>query len=69
MPLGEEPGERRRIDRLDLPAQPGQRSPAQQPEHLGVAPFPLRAARPELAPQQGSGRQQALEAIVHDACG
>ena len=40
---GQEAGQRDRLDRLDLVAQPGERPAAQRPQHLGVAPLGARA--------------------------
>ena len=55
MPGGQEPGQRLGLDGLDLAAQQGQRPLAQRAQHVWVAPLPLRAVRPELAPQQQAG--------------
>ena len=49
LPRREEPNEGRRVDRLDLVAQRGQRTPAQGAQHAGVAPLALDAAGAELA--------------------
>ena len=65
--VGQEPRERRRIDRLDLAPQPGQRAAAQQPQDLRVAPLALGAARPELAAQERPGAEQPLERVLDDA--
>ncbi len=67
LPGRQEPGERRRIDRLDLAAQPGQRAAAQDAQHVRVAPLALGATRPELATQQGARREQALQGVLDDA--
>ena len=45
---GEAP-ERVGVDRLDLLPQPGERPPAEAAQDVGVDPFALGAARPELA--------------------
>ena len=49
LPGGKEPGQRLAARRLDLPAQAGERSAPQPPEHVGVAPLALGAAGPKLA--------------------
>ena len=53
LPRGQEPGQGDGVDGFHLPSERREGSPAQQPEHLRVAELPLRAARSELARQQG----------------
>ena len=67
LPGRQEPGEGGRIDRLDLLAQPGQRSAAEEAEDVGVDPVALGAARPELAAQDRAGGEQPLEGVLDDA--
>ena len=55
LPGREEAGERALVGRLDLLAQGGERRAAQAPQHLGVAPLALGAARPQLAAHQLAG--------------
>ena len=54
----------RRRDRFDLAPQPRERAAAQAPQHVGIDPFALDAAGPELAfdepPRFGQSRQQRL---------
>ena len=63
MPGGQEPAERGRVDGFDLATQPGERPPAEDPEHVGVEPFALRAARPELAAEDRAVLEQPLERV------
>ena len=49
MPRGQEPRERRRLDRLDLAAERSERRAPQPAEDVGVAPLALGPAGPELA--------------------
>ena len=49
VPRRQEPGQRLRLDRLDLAAQRGQRAPAQLAQHLDVAPLAAHALGAELA--------------------
>ena len=62
LPGGHEARERALVGGLDLLAQGGQRGAPQPPQHLGVAPLALRAARAQLAAHQIAG---ALEAREH----
>jgi hypothetical protein len=39
LPRGQEPAERRLLDRLDLVAEPGERTAPELAQHLGVAPL------------------------------
>ena len=65
MPVGQEPGERCRIDRLDLAPQARQGPPTEQAQHVRVAPLALGAARPELAAQDRARGEQPFEGILH----
>ena len=58
LPLGQEPGVRHLLDRLDPLAQQGQRAALDQRQHLGVAvlPFPAEVAR---LVDEGAGDQRA----------
>ena len=47
------------VDRLDLPAQRGQRPPPQLAQHVVVAPLALDAVGPELAPHDAALRPRA----------
>ena len=67
LPGRQEPGEGRRIDRLDLLAEPGQRAAAEQAEDVGVDPLALGAARPELAAEDRAGGEQPLQRVLDDA--
>ena len=67
LPVGQEARERRRVHRLDLAPEPGQRPAAEQPQDLRIAPFAFGAARPELAAQDRAGGEQPLERIGDDA--
>ena len=49
VPCRQESGQRLGLDRLDLPAQRGQRPAAQLAQHLAVAPLPPHALGTELA--------------------
>ena len=49
LPAGEEAAERSLLGRLDFAPQRGERGPAQAAKNVRVAPFPLRAARAQLA--------------------
>ena len=49
VPVRQETAERDLLRRLDLFAQRGERRAAEPPQHIRVAPFPFRAARPQLA--------------------
>ena len=49
VPARQEAAERRLLDRLDLAPQRGERRAAQPPQHVGVAPLALGAARAQLA--------------------
>ena len=52
------------IDRLRFPPQPGERSPAQLPEHAGVRPFAVDAAWAKVAfDERAVGRQPAKRRI------
>ena len=51
---GQEAGQGRAVDRLDLLAERGQRPAAELAEHVGVAPLPLDAVGPELAPDDAA---------------
>ena len=56
----QEPGQRGRLDRLDLLAQPGQRPAPQRAQHLGVAPLRARTRRAGTRPRApGPGRRAA----------
>ena len=52
VPRRHEAAEHRVIDRLDLVAELGERAAPQHAQHAGVGPFPLGAARAELALDQ-----------------
>ena len=67
VPRRQEPAERRRVDGLDLAAQPGERPAPEEAEHLRVAPLALDAAGPELAAQERPVGEQPLERVVDDA--
>ena len=64
LPVGQEPGERGRVDRLDLVAKSSERPTTKRPQDVGIAPFPLDAVGPELATEQRSGRDQSFEGIL-----
>jgi hypothetical protein len=49
VPLGKEPGQRGRVDGLDLAAERGERTAPERPKHVDVAPLARRAVRAELA--------------------
>ena len=51
LPGRQEPRQHDLIDRLHFPPKPGQRSAPQLAQHIGIAPLPRHAARPELAEQ------------------
>ena len=65
MPVGEEPGERGGIHGLDFAPQAREGLPAEQAQHIGVAPLALGAARPELPPQDRARGEQPFECILH----
>ena len=67
LPGGQEPGERRGLDRLDVPPQPGERPSSEHPEDLRVAPLALDAVRPEFAVDEGSALAEPVQGILHDA--
>src|SRR4051812_20217109 len=50
LPRGQEARQRHAVDRLDLLAEDGQRTPPQCLQDLFVTPLPLDAVGPELAP-------------------
>ena len=56
---GQEAGERRRLDRLDLAAKRGERGAPQPAQHVGVAPLALGPAGPELAADECSSRSSS----------
>ncbi len=64
LPGAEEPPERRRLDRLDLLAQPGQGAAAQPAQHLGVAPLGAGARRPELAVEHPALTGEPLQGVA-----
>ena len=66
LPGGQEPGQRRCVDRFDLAPQACQRPAPEDPEHLRVAPLALGAAGPELAQEDRPGVAQPSERLVHD---
>ena len=61
LPRGQEAGERAAVDRLDLVAQRGQRSPPQLAQHVVVAPLALDAVGPELAAHDAAVGLERLE--------
>jgi hypothetical protein len=61
VPARQEPGQRLRLDRLDLAPQPGQRAAAQQPQDVGVAPLAFHASGPELTPDESAGGEETLQ--------
>ena len=68
VPRGEEPRERRLLGGLHLLAERRQRRPAQPPQHLGVAPLALGAARAQLAAdEQLLGLQRAQHVLDVDS--
>ena len=67
LPRGQEPGERRGIDRLHLPAQRRERATADPSQHVRVAPFPLEAAGPELAVHDTVDGGERLEGLADTA--
>ncbi len=64
LPGRQEPAEHDRIDRLDLATQARERSPAQEPQDLWIAPFPLRTAGTELTAQDRPGREEPFQRIL-----
>ena len=66
LPGEQEPAERRRLDRLDLAAEPGQGASAQEPEHLGVAPLRARARRSELPLENPPLGAEPLQGLPDD---
>ena len=64
LPGRQEPSQNDLIDRFDLTAQPGERAAAELPQDLRVAPFALRAARPELPAQDRARLQQPLQGLL-----
>ena len=67
VPLDEEAGERGTVDGLHLASQAGERAAAELAEDVGVAPFALRAARSELAPQERARRDESGQGVLHHA--
>ena len=68
VPGGEEAAEHVRLDRLHLLAQRGERTAADDAQHVGVAPLAALAARPELAFDDAAGRgQPAQRGLDHRA--
>ena len=65
VPAGQEPGQGGGVDRLDLAAQRGQRPATQLAQHLVVAPLPLHALGPELAPHHAALALELLEGGPH----
>ena len=66
LPRGQEARQRRRLHRLDLAAQPGQRAPPEQAQHVRVAPLALDAAGPELAAQERARLDEPRERLLDD---
>ena len=61
LPVRQEARERALVGRLDLLAQRGERGAPQPPQHLGVAPLALRAARAQLAAHEVAGGLERLQ--------
>src|SRR5262245_19872398 len=61
MPAGQEAGIEARLDGLDLGGQLGQRGALEPTQHLDVAPLAFAAAGHELALEQPTLGEQALE--------
>ena len=66
LPGGQEAGDRVVGDRFDLLPQPGERTPAQLAQHLGVAPLGARAGRAELAVEHPAAVGESLEGLAGD---
>ena len=66
LPREQEAAERGGLDRLDLLPEPGQRTPAQHPQHLGVAPLGAGPGRSELALEHASLPAEALQGLAGD---
>ena len=67
LPGGEEPGERDRVDGLDLAPQLRERPAPEQAEDLGIAVLALGATGPELAGEQRARVDQPVERVLDDA--
>ena len=65
LPGRQEAGEGGLVDRLDLLAEGGQRTPPQLAEDLDVAPLALDAAGPELAVHEATIGLQRLQGVLH----
>ena len=65
LPRGEEPGERRRVDRLDLAPEQRERPPAEPAEDVGVAPLAPRATGSELAADDRVGGFERRQRFLH----
>ena len=63
MPDGKEASEHGLLGRLDLFSQCGERGAAQTPEHIGIAPLALDAARAQLAAHEPVGTLEAREQL------
>src|SRR6266511_1362483 len=59
-----EPAALARFHRLHLVTEASQRATAKRAQDVRVAPFPLRATRPELTSQQCSGGHQPLQRVL-----
>ena len=67
LPGGQEAGQRGRLHRLHLAAQPRQRAAAQEPQDVRVAPLTLGATGPELAAQERPGLHEPRQRLLDDA--
>jgi hypothetical protein len=65
VPALDESGIRRSIDRFDLAAQTGERAPLDLAQDLGIAPFSLSPARPEVAVDDDAVGIHFLQGLAH----
>ena len=66
VPRGQEPGQGGRLHGLDLAAQPRQRPPPDESQHLRLTPLALDPAGPELTAQEDAIGHQPFESRLHD---
>jgi hypothetical protein len=66
VPGGQEATERRGFDRLHLAAEARERTAAKDPQDVGVDPFALGAARPELTAKDRAGLQKPFQRVLDD---